>query len=172
MVIEDITGIYIPGITTSKATFLAECAVSCLSGQGHTSGVPMACEGLINNPEIVTWTTPDNDHLQRSTNDVQEATEHGAECISIMFAIEHTSFTIVRRARKKTGIDYWMGLKEDPLFLNAARLEISGILNGKENMGQRKKQKLKQTAQSDSTKLPAYVSIVEFGTPAIVFIQK
>lgn len=172
MVIEDITRVAIPGMTVAKAAYLSECAVSCLSRQGHSSGVKMTCQGLVNTPEPLNWTTPYTDQLERSTNDLQEATEHGAECISALFAIEHTPYTIVRRSRKKTGVDYWLGMKDNPLFQESARLEISGILNGKDEIRTRKKQKQLQTNQSDSTALPAYVSIVEFGTPAIDFDKK
>ena len=172
MVIEDITKGVIPGMTVAKAVYLSECAVSCLSMQGHSSGVQMSCEGIIKTPEPLYWATPYTDQLARSTDDLQEATEHGAECISALFAIEHTSYTIVKRSRKKTGVDYWLGKKDDPLFQEAARLEVSGILNGKKNIKIRKEQKIQQTNQSDDTNLPAYVSIVEFGTPAIDFNKK
>lgn len=172
MVIEDITRGNFPGMTVAKAAFLSECAVSCLSQQGHSSGVQMTCEGIANTPEPLYWTTPYSDQLARSTNDLQEATEHGAECVSVLFAIEHTPYTIVKRSRKKTGVDYWLGEKDNPLFQETARLEISGILSGKDEIKTRKKQKLQQTNQSDSSSLPAYVSIVEFGTPAIDFDKK
>lgn len=172
MVIEDINRGVIPGMTVAKAAFLSECAVSCLSRQGHSSGVQMKCEGIVNTQEPLYWTTPYTDQLARSTNDLQEATEHGAECISALYAIENTPYTIVKRSRKKTGVDYWLGKKDDPLFQEAVRLEISGILNGKDKIKTRKKQKLQQTNQSDSTNLPAYVSIVEFGIPAIDFDEK
>lgn len=172
MVIEDITKEVIPGMTAAKAAFLSECAVSCLSRQGHSSGVQMTCEGIVNTPDSLFWITPYTDQLARSTDDLQEATEHGAECISALFAIEHTPYTIVKRSRKKTGVDYWLGMKDDPLFQDTARLEISGIFKGKDEIKNRKKQKLQQTGQSDSTSLPAYVSIVEFGTPAIDFDKK
>lgn len=140
--------------------------------QGHVSGVQMTCSGLVTTPKTVGWTTPFDNQLERSTEDLQEATEHGAECVSVLFAIEHTPYTVVRRSRKKTGVDYWLGKKDDLLFQDAARLEISGILNNNTAIEARKKLKLKQTEQSDSTSLPAYVSIVEFGTPAIDFDKK
>ena len=115
---------------------------------------------------------PFDEQLKRSTEDLQEATEHGAEYISVLFAIEHTSYTVVRRSRKKTGVDYWLGKKEDELFQDAARLEVSGILNDKKALESRKKQKIRQTDQSDASSLPAYISIVEFGTPTIEFVRK
>ncbi len=172
MVIEDITNGFIPGITEAKAQYLSECAVSCLERQGHSSGIHMTCGGLVNTSEVIEWSIPFNDQLRRSTDDLQEATEHGAECISVLFVIEHTPYTVVRRSKKKTGFDYWLGKKEDPLFQDAARLEISGILDNDKIIESRKKQKIKQTDQSDDTALPAYVSIVEFGTPAIELEKK
>lgn len=172
MVIEEIAQIKIPGISQSKASYLSECAIACLSICEHQSGVEMVCKGIIDSTEPLIWNTPYDDQLQRSTADFQEATEHGAECISAQYAIEHTPYTIIKRARKKTGVDYWLGRKDDHLFANAARLEISGILDNIEDLDRRKKQKLIQTTQSDSTMLPAFVSIVEFGQPAIVFVEK
>lgn len=172
MVLEEIADVFIPGITEAKARFLSECAVSCMERLGHRSGVQMACKGLALAPETVEWTTPFADQLKRSTEDLQETTEHGAECVSVLFAIEHTPYTVVRRSRKKTGVDYWLGKKGEPLFQDAARLEVSGIIDNPKAIESRKKIKLKQTNQSDGTFLPAYVSIVEFGTPAIDFDKK
>lgn len=172
MVVEDLANVFIPGMTAAKAKFLSECAVSCFERLGHSSGVQMSCGGIVATPEIVSWTTAFDDQLKRGTEDSQEATEHGAECVSALFALEHTPYTIVRRSRKKTGVDYWLGYKDDLLFHDAARLEISGILDDKDALKTRKTQKLKQTDQSDYTGLPAYVSIVEFGSPAIEFVKK
>ncbi len=172
MVLESLAIDVIPGITKTKAKYLSECAVSCLERQGHKSGVNMNCEGVVTTLEPVFWTTPFDVQLQRSTEDLQEATEHGAECISALFAIDHTPYTILERSRKGTGVDYWLCIKDDQLFNKAARLEISGILNDKDALDARVKQKLKQTGLSDGTTLPAYVSIVEFGNPIIVFLKK
>lgn len=172
MIIEKIIETPIPGMSEGKAKYLLECAVSCLSRCGHASGVLMECVGLTNGNEPIEWTTSFNEQLRRSTDDIQEATEHGAECISALYALEHTPYTIVRRSRKKTGVDYWLGNKGDCLFKETARLEVSGIFSGKDAIKARKNIKLKQTNQSDSTLLPAYVSIVEFGTPVIEFVQK
>ena len=172
MVIEDIVNEFIPGMSAGRAAFLAECAVTCLSTQGHSSGVQLICNGLVKTPEPLIWSTPFSPQLQRSTEDLQEATEHGAECISVLFALENTQYTIVRRSRKGTGVDYWLGNKGDLLFKDAARLEVSGILNGHNLLELRKKIKIDQTKQSDATALPAYVSIVEFGIPEIDFVKK
>ena len=172
MKLEDISNGVIPGMTRAKAMYLSECAVSCMERLGHRSGVEMTCGGIVTKADRVAWDIPFDEQLKRSTEDLQEATEHGAECISVLFAIEHTSYTVVRRSRKKTGVDYWLGMKDDELFQDAARLEVSGILNDKKALESRKKQKIRQTDQSDASSLPAYISIVEFGTPAIEFVRK
>jgi hypothetical protein len=44
--------------------------------------------------------------------------------------LELTDYTIVERACKGTGFDYWLGDEDDDLFQWKARLEISGILKG------------------------------------------
>ena len=86
---------------------------------------------------------------------------------------ELTDYTVIERSVKSTGIDYWLGFEDDMLFQRKARLEISGILNGDERtINARVKTRLSQTGQSDSTKLPAFVFIVEFGTPTAKTVKK
>ena len=162
----------IPGITRSEGERLAEFAVSCMARQNHASGVSMECRGIVSAAEEITWTSQFTPQLDRSTLDLQESTEHGAEWISILFAIEHTRFTVLERSWKGTGFDYWLTEKESTLFQNAARFEISGILDGKEKVKQRIVDKLAQVSRSDWMNCPAYVSVVEFSQPSIDFIIK
>lgn len=93
-------------------------------------------------------------------------TEYGATGIAVLLIIEMTEFTVIKRARKGEGVDYWLGHKSDkPPFRNKARLEISGILEGNESkIKARLKQKLEQTKLTKS-KLPTYIVIVEFSRP-------
>ena len=63
----------------------------------------------------------------------------------------------------------------DPLFTPKARLEVSGIMheNDSNTAEKRFRQKANQTSQSDDTRLPAYISVVEFSAPkAIIDIKK
>ena len=80
---------------------------------------------------------------------------------------------MIERSVKGTGIDYWLGHEaEGPPFQHKARLEISGILSVEGSysdvekaVSKRVRDKLKQTADSSSGSLPAYVIVVEFGSP-------
>jgi hypothetical protein len=68
-------------------------------------------------------------------------------------------------------LDYWLGelAGEDELpLLRAARLEVSGIRRGDDNLVKaRVRQKLKQVKRSDKLALPAYIVVVEFGIPQV-----
>ena len=84
-----------------------------------------------------------------------------------------TDYHIVQRSRKGTGFDYWLGLKDDILFQHAARLEVSGIRQGNgKQVEARVSQKRKQTEQSKGLRIPAYVVVVEFGTPVAVVVKQ
>ena len=80
----------------------------------------------------------------------------------------------MRRSRKGTGFDYWLGSGSDTLgFQDTARLEVSGIRQGNAlAVRTRIREKLRRTDRSDDTLLPAYVIVVEFGTPLAEFAEK
>lgn len=162
------------GITPAKAQFLHESCVVCLHRNSHTSPKTMGVDGISKDPLDLRWTTQVTDQIERSCGDQEEATEHGAECIAALMAIRLTDYTIVRRSRKGTGVDYWLGYKNDLLFQDAARLEVSGIFRGGDDkIAVRVKQKLAQTDQSyGQGALPAYACVVEFGKPHAVFQKR
>lgn len=170
--LEDIMTANLPGISPGTASYLCENAVACLHRQRHSSGVVMRCRGIDSNPEAINWTTQFTDQMDRSLNDQEVATEHGAACISILYALQHTDYTVIQRSRKKTGVDYWLGRKDAILFQNAARMEVSGIFNDSDKVNARVKRKLEQSNLSDRTGLPAFISVVEFSTPSIDFVKK
>jgi hypothetical protein len=164
----------LPGISAAKAEFLHEGCVICLDGNSHSTLKTMVVSGLSNSPLDLQWSTQVTDQMRRTWEDQQEATEHGAECIAVLMSLKLTDYTVVRRSRKGTGIDYWLGYKNDQLFQDAARLEVSGIFCGDDTkIASRVKQKLSQTNQSGGHgSLPAYVCIVEFGKPHAVFQKR
>lgn len=170
--IEDIKRGNIPGVSGGNAFFLCENAVVCLCRQNHQSGVEMTCCGIKEQPEVLEWETVFTDQMDRSYNDQEDATENGAVCISILYALHHTDYTILQRSRKKTGFDYWLGKKGDIIFQNAARMEVSGIFNGVKRIDERVRQKLEQVRPSDNTGLEAFISVVEFSQPCIKFVKK
>lgn len=163
----------IPGITPGIADNLLEAAVVCLSRQSHSSGVGMKYRGLKTSVEPINWQMSYDDCLDRAYADQEEATELGAVCISILSALQLTPYTIVQRARKRSGIDYWLAHKGDVVpFVHSARLEVSGIFNNPDAVSARINIKKNQSKQSDGTGLPAYISIVEFKEPSTNFIKK
>lgn len=103
----------------------------------------------------------------------QSYVEHGAICLSIVLIAALTPYVVIERSRKGTGIDYWLGDGQSVLFQKKARLEVSGILKGNEtSLKNRYAAKVEQTKKTDVTQLPAYISVIEFGTPKAMFTQK
>jgi|CXWL01.1.fsa_nt_gi hypothetical protein len=163
----------LPGITPSWGGFLSEASATCLVSQNHGVGVEMNILGSQKAQFKIFWNNQVQSQAFASWNDEQELTEYGACGIAIMLVLELTGYTVIQRAKKGTGVDYWLGYKESNTpFENSARLEVSGILKGgeKEVKG-RVKKKIKQTEPSDGL-LPAFVVVVEFSKPLSHLVQK
>lgn len=116
----------------------------------------------------------DMEATKRSFNQA-DATEDGAEAIGILLSIERTDYTAIERATTTTGIDYWLGYKDNPNnpFKRAGRLEISGIFKESETntVARRVEGKLIQTRPTAHT-FPVYVVVVEFGKPYATMVKK
>lgn len=163
----------LPGITPSWGGLLSEASATCLVSQNHDLGVEMDVLGPKKAQFKIYWNNKVQDQEFAAWNDEQELTEYGACGIAIMLVLELTGYTVIQRAKKGTGVDYWLGHKESNTpFENSARLEVSGILKGgeKEVKG-RVKKKIKQTEPSDGL-LPAFVVVVEFSKPLSHLVQK
>ncbi len=161
----------LPAITPALGGAMAEAAGVCLESQGHHQGVPIPVTGYVNNTQDLDW--PHIGGQERRTwADFQEATEFGATAIAVLLAKQELGYSVVERAAKGTGIDYWLGHEaEGPPFQNKARLEVSGILHVEGSstdveraVAGRTRAKQKQT-QSSRGSLPACVIVVEFGSP-------
>lgn len=125
----------LPGITPSWGGFLSEASATCLVSQNHQLGVKMDVLGSQKAQFKIFWNNSVRSQTLDAWNDQQELTEYGASGIAIMLVLELTGYTVVRRSKKGTGIDYWLGYKESKQpFENSARLEISGILKGNEQV--------------------------------------
>jgi hypothetical protein len=161
----------LPAITPEWGRVLAQVAGVCLESQGHSQGVLLRVSGYVDNTYTLTW-PPVSDQALRTWADHQEATEYGATAIAVLLTKKELGYAVVERSAKGTGIDYWLGDEtEGPPFQKKARLEVSGILSVKGNVrdvekavAKRVREKLKQT-QSSSGSLPAYVVVIEFGSP-------
>jgi len=172
----DITEIFqgLPGLSKSSGQHLYEGCIVCLTRQKHKStGTDFLIYGDNDIACRLEWNDIFDDQLNRTWADQFYATEHGAVCLAILLALKLTEYTIIEKSARKNGFDYWLGKKDDILFQKKARLEISGIFKGTErDVNARYKVKVKQTNQSDSLNLAAYVGIVEFSNPIANFGAK
>lgn len=116
------------------------------------------------------------DTIRRFNADQEVATEYGAYGVAALLMPYLTDLTIIERSikGKSLGFDFWLGSVDDiaPLFQRKARLEVSGIRQGSEQLIQsRVNIKLKQISPSD-TMAPGYIVVVEFGTPKVLIREK
>ena len=157
-----------PGITPSIGAYFAEAAVTCLEEEAHTPGVSMHVDGDCKHRLQIIWLTEgDRDQRARAWRDAAETTEQGACGIAALLIAALTEYTVVERARKGPGFDYWLGKKnsEVPLFQDKARLEVSGMRRGDDRaIETRVRRKVKQIEPSDPG-LPGLVAVIEFGSP-------
>jgi hypothetical protein len=163
-----------PGISVALCNVCYEASMVCLHRNNHTDGVLLALNGNVETTVILNWEDYFNEQIDRAWQDQHYCTEHGAVCLSVMLVKEYTEYTIIERSRIGTGFDYWLAKDDDILFQKSARLEISGIFKESESNTADKRFaiKTKQTNQSDETKLPAYISIIEFSNPKAIFAKK
>lgn len=162
-----------PGITPNVGAVLIENSNVMLHKAGHTSPTPLNISGITEQTSLLHWEDNYTEQMARTHADMQETTELAAVCVSIAVTQKITGYTVIERSRKGTGFDYVLGDAEE-CFFPKARLEISGI--AKESLTNtiegRFRQKALQTSVSDNTNLPAYISIVEFRCPKVLFNKK
>jgi len=157
------------GMIPAIGELLCEASAFCFADQLHESGIELKVGG-VNRSFYVCWDSKITDQTRSSFADRDEVTEYGAVGVAILLILEiENELTIVSRSAKGTGFDYWLGKKEQqlPFSMGAARLEISGIMarNKTNTIKRRLEIKQKQTKQSDASRLPAYIVIVEFSVP-------
>jgi hypothetical protein len=153
----------LPGVTPALGAMMAEAAAVCLENQSHAPGVPLSLTGEYARDYRMEW-VPSSEQARRSYNDLPNATEHGAYGVSFLVMLDCTTFTVLEKSRKGTGVDWYLAL-EGQLFQHAARLEVSGILAGdRQKVEARTREKLRQVKREPSD-IPTFVVIVEFGQP-------
>jgi hypothetical protein len=162
------------GLTASGGKYFSDAASYCLHVHRHPNPVRLLLSGDLSGAGTLAWGGVGEGH-RRTHADLQEAAEFGACAIGIIIAVQLTGLSGVERSVKGTGIDFWLVKSSDErgIFQRSARLEASGILKGGEStIRARVKQKLAQTNPTDKAGLPAYVAVVEFGTPEARFLTK
>lgn len=154
-----------PGLSPAAGAFYAEASAVCFESQGHQSGKLLALNGALGDlQEEVQW-EPVNAQARRTWNDLQEATEYGAAGVAALLLLQRSQHAVLKRARKGTGFDYWLGPADQHPFQQKVKLEVSGILKGTaSNVRDRVRKKTEQTKLS-ARAFPAYVAVVEFSAP-------
>ncbi len=152
------------GITPEYGASIAQAASVCLEDREHKSGVQLSVDGEFDRRFSLIWGGV-TQQMRLCWADKEFAVEQGAYGIAAVLVPTLTGFEL-ERSMRGTGFDFWLGSKGDVLFQKKARLEVSGILKGSESeVKSRVKQKKGQTQKSDNTRLPAYITIVEFSRP-------
>ena len=170
--LNDLASGLIPAVRQVVGAMLAEAAGVCLESQGHTQGVNLTVSGYGNNYHTLVWSSIPRQQIIDVWGDAEYTTEHGAAGIAILLAKKEIGYEVVRRSRKGTGFDYWLGDESDEPFQDKARLEVSGIRNGDAGiLNSRVSQKLRQVTRSDNLELSAYVIVVEFGQPTARIVK-
>lgn len=169
----------LPGITPVIGAFYMEAAIVSLMKKGFQSGVKLKIDGAFTEIFILEWETNLTPLQLNSWKEENHYHSAGAVALSLLLIKELLGFTIFEEGTIGTGIDYWLGKEEkidefNPFFKKLARLEISGIgkATSKNSVNMRINKKKKQIAQSDSTKLEGWISVVEFSTPKTKIIKK
>lgn len=163
-----------PGITPTIGAYLYENLIMGMHISCHKSGVCLQTLGIEEKQFVMKWQNECTAQMKRAYTDTIKVTEETAVGLSLLLTRKLTDYTIVERSWNGTGIDYWLGYENDPMFSRAARLEISGILQEtpSNTITRRVRVKDKQTDQSDNTSLPAFISVAELSTPKLYFNKK
>lgn len=175
-----------PGITAEKGAELAQAGAVCLESQGHQQGAALNIRGDVPTSVLPLIWPPVTPQASRTWFDTDEATEDGAAGIAILLVNREIGQQVILRSYKGTGFDYWLGdenttnasdtelaatqslapILDDAKLVARSRMEVSGIRNGDDVIVRtRVERKLRQMDRSDTTGLPGYAAVVEFGRP-------
>ncbi|WP_462221695.1 hypothetical protein [Ferruginibacter sp.] len=159
--------------SSTQCDFLSENCIVALEKNNHISGCKLNVTGDNVRSFNLNWSNKINTAGYRESKKI---IEHAAETISFFLCTKFTNYTVIEEAVIGTGIDYWLGYNElhqlyNPKNFLQARLEISGIEKETptNSLEKRVKGKKQQSKASDYSKLPAYISVVEFSTPKAFF---
>lgn len=181
----------LPGVTEESGKVHLQQISVCLDNQGHQWGTTLTVvykedvepqhlfrknEATIYEYILPNWLSVTSQMQRNHGQDLAYTSEQAAYGIAFLLILELTEFTIIRKSVKTTGVDWYLGYKNDPhdLFKDAGRLEVSGLLyeSPQNTIRSRARIKLKQTAPSDIKDLPVYVVIAEFSKPETWVMKK
>jgi hypothetical protein len=155
----------LPAITPALGETLAEAITICLTSQNHPNGIILSIEGDFQTQICLSY-PPVTAQMQRCWNDQEYTTEQAAYGIAILLIRHLTNLTVIERSRKGSGFDYWLGMAQPNLpFQRLMRLEVSGIRQGNDRLIKTRVRIKKEQVRRVENDCPAYVAIIEFGTP-------
>ncbi len=154
----------ITGISAAGGSALAEAAAVCLRGEGHRSPTPIAVEGDIEGGMARMWPAP-TERSRLFWDDQPRATEWGAEAVAIAVIETLTEWTVVDRAQRGTGYDYWLALKggEEEPFNRLAKLEVAGLRTATGAQARRKLEEKANQVERSRRDLEGLALVVQFG---------
>ncbi len=154
-----------PCLTPAVGANLAEAAAHCLENQGHQTGAQLAVDSA---KVEVKW-HPLDPRSAASRADLQSTTEEGAVAIALALIRNGTAYEVVRRSRKGTGFDWYLGpSRAAPPFMSTACLEVSGILRETADLLERRAAQKVAQAQAGGTGLPGFAVVVGFAGPRAI----
>lgn len=170
----------LPVMTEWRAGECYSALLVCLEHHNHQSGTQA---DLCNLDETLAalelvWSKPIDDNDRRNWGAPRNAVEDAAEGIAWLIIHRFTEYTVIERSNIGSGVDFWLGDKEDVGNLvfhqRKARMEVKGRGNlpYESQIRQVVDDALEQTTRSDYTGLPAYIVVTEFGRPVIYLVQR
>ena len=99
-----------PGLTPAAGGYLAEAAAVCLEHQSHIPGISLSVDGSYGRTVRLSWERVGNQE-RLTYADLHEATEYGACGIAILVVENAARKVVVKRSKKGTFFDYWVGLE-------------------------------------------------------------
>lgn len=170
----------LPVMTQWRAGECYSALLVCLEHHNHQSGAQADLRNLeetLATLELV-WSKPIDDNDRRNWGEPRNAVEDAAEGIAWLIIHRFTEYTVIERSNIGSGVDFWLGDKEDVdnlvFYQRKARMEVKGRnkLQYDSQILQVVDDALEQTTRSDYTGLPAYIVVTEFGQPVIYLVQR
>lgn len=157
----------IDNINATVGSFMFEAAVICLEHHNQVdTGSEFILDGDCDCSFAIKWSA--NNIEIGSWNDEYVAIENGAYGIALLLVKELTKYKICGRSVRGDGFDFWLGNEDNTgeLFQDkAARLEVSGILNGQNRINSRINEKMIRIVNRPNNQYDFHVIVVEFSKP-------
>lgn len=162
-------------LTEHFVGFMHEACLVCLNGK--TIGILLRSnknnDNLYQKEIKINWNTAVSTKILNTHKDENRTTDFGAMFISLSLLDGMLNFNQIESSALGTGVDFWVA--DDSQKINfSGRIEISGIMKAKStnNIDTRLKIKVEQIKKSNTSGVPAYISIIEFGNPEALIIKK